>query len=73
MYGDLTSGMVLITTKSYFTGIRDKNMYRAQQQEQRNEQAAQRKAIEEEARRQKEIEAEKEAERQNSGGVQKSE
>lgn len=26
MYGDVLSGVVIITTKSYFTGIRDKNM-----------------------------------------------
>jgi len=26
MYGDVTSGVVIVTTKSYFSGIRDKNM-----------------------------------------------
>ena len=26
MYGDLSSGAVIVTTKSYFSGLRDKNM-----------------------------------------------
>ncbi len=31
MYGDLSSGVVMITTKSYFSGLREKNMRRAEQ------------------------------------------
>lgn len=30
MYGDLGSGVVMITTKSYFSGLREKNMRRAE-------------------------------------------
>jgi hypothetical protein len=37
MYGDLTSGAVIVTTKSYFSGLREKNIrqqaYREKQEE----------------------------------------
>lgn len=33
MYGDVTSGLVIITTKSYFSGIREKNMRLAEMRE----------------------------------------
>lgn len=59
MYGDVTSGLVIITTKSYFSGIRDKNIRLAEQRERQAQAKAQQKAEEEEAKRAKEIEAEK--------------
>jgi hypothetical protein len=59
MYGDLTAGMVLITTKSYFTGIRDKNMFNARMREQREEEETRQKELEEEEKRKAEIEKEK--------------
>lgn len=33
MYGDLTSGAVIVTTKSYFSGIREKNIRQAEYRE----------------------------------------
>jgi hypothetical protein len=59
MYGDLTSGAVIVTTKSYFSGIRDKNMRIAQMREKIQEEKAQQKAKEDEEKRLKEIEEEK--------------
>jgi hypothetical protein len=59
MYGDLTSGAVIVTTKSYFTGIRDKEMRNRAMRESREEKKALEKAKLEEEKRKKEIEKEK--------------
>ncbi len=58
MYGDLTSGAVIVTTKSYFSGIRDKNIRVAQMREKMEEDKAKQKAKLEEEKRKKEIEEE---------------
>jgi len=58
-YGDVTSGVVVISTKSYFSGIREKNMRVGAMQERIREEKAKKKAEEDEQNRQKEIEAEK--------------
>lgn len=58
MYGDLTSGAVIVTTKSYFSGIRDKNIRVAQMREKMEEDKAKQKAKLEEEKRKKEIEKE---------------
>lgn len=58
-YGDLTSGMVMVTTKSYFSGIREKNLRNAAYREQRQQDKQEKKAREEEEARKREIEAEK--------------
>jgi hypothetical protein len=58
-YGDVTSGVVIITTKSYFSGIRDKNMRISAQREREAEVNAKKKAEMDEENRKKEIEAEK--------------
>ena len=59
MYGDLTSGVVIVTTKGYFSGLREKNLRVAAYRESIAEQKAQQKAKEEEENRAKEIEREK--------------
>lgn len=59
MYGDLTSGAVIVTTKSYFSGIRDKNIRVAQVREKIKEEKALQKAKEDEEKRLKEIQEEK--------------
>lgn len=59
MYGDLTSGAVIVTTKSYFSGLRDKNVRVAQVREKIQENKAKQKAKEDEEKRKKEIEEEK--------------
>lgn len=58
-YGDMTSGAVILTTKSYFSGIRDKNLRNAEAQEERDAYKNKQQALEDETNRQKEIEAEK--------------
>lgn len=58
MYGDLTSGAIMITTKTYFSGMRDKNIRQASAQEASRIAAAKRKEKEEEAKRKAEIEKE---------------
>lgn len=58
-YGDMTSGMVMITTKSYFSGIREKNIRNAAYREKREEDKRLQKAKEDEEKRLKEIEEEK--------------
>lgn len=63
-YGDITSGVVVITTKSYFSGIRDKNIRVNEQRERRNEERARKQALEDEEKRKKEIETEKAKEKQ---------
>jgi hypothetical protein len=59
MYGDLTSGAIMITTKSYFSGIRDKNMRLTYEREKAEAKKASEKAKLDEENRQKEIEQEK--------------
>jgi hypothetical protein len=61
-YGDVTSGVVVITTKSYFSGMRDKNIRVAEQKEKIREAKREKKALADEIDRKKEIEAEKEKE-----------
>ena len=58
MYGDLSSGAVMITTKSYFSGLREKTVRNAEAEEAQRLAAAKKKAEEEELKRKKEIEAE---------------
>ncbi|MDI1356512.1 MAG: carboxypeptidase regulatory-like domain-containing protein [bacterium] len=64
MYGDLSSGALLISTKSYFSGLRDKNLRNAERVEKATEERAEKKAKEAEASRAKEIEQEKQKERE---------
>lgn len=59
MYGDLTSGAVMITTRSYFTGIRDKEMRNRAYKEKQEAKKAEEKAKKDEENRLKEIEQEK--------------
>lgn len=58
MYGDLSSGAVMITTKSYFSGLREKMVREANAAEAKRLEAEKKKAMEEEAKRKAEIEAE---------------
>lgn len=58
-YGDITAGAVVITTKSYFSGIREKNIRINAERESREQEKALKKAKEEEEKRQKEIDDEK--------------
>jgi outer membrane receptor protein involved in Fe transport len=37
MYGDVTGGVIIVTTKSYFSGIREKNMRNRMMDEKRKE------------------------------------
>ncbi len=67
MYGDMMSGAVVITTKSYFSGIRDKNIRNSQYRERREEAKRQALAEETERDRQKEIETEKAKEKAQKG------
>jgi len=62
-YGDVTAGVVIVETKSYFSGIREKNMRQAEYRERRAEEKQAKKNQEEEENRQKEIEAEKKKEK----------
>lgn len=59
MYGDVTSGVVLITTKSYFSGLREKNMRTTEILERKEYEHSLKKAKEDEEKRLKEIEEEK--------------
>ncbi|MCE3228142.1 MAG: enterobactin receptor protein [Bacteroidetes bacterium] len=59
MYGDMTSGAVLITTKSYFSGIREKNIRNQEWRDKQETKRAAEKAKLDEANRAKEIEEEK--------------
>lgn len=59
MYGDLSSGVVIITTKGYFSGIREKNVRLASIKESKEQEKADKKAKEDEEKRAKEIEEEK--------------
>lgn len=58
-YGDLTSGMVMITTKSYFSGIREKNIRNAAYREQRENEQREKEEKDQEEKRRLEIELEK--------------
>lgn len=62
-YGDLTSGMVMITTKSYFSGIREKNIRNAAFREKREEDKRIKQEKEDNEKRKKEIEDEKKKDR----------
>ncbi|MBA3681327.1 MAG: hypothetical protein H0W73_09215, partial [Bacteroidetes bacterium] len=63
MYGDVMGGVVIITTKSYFSGIRAKNMRNIAYQEKVAEKKRIEKANKDEENRAKEIEDEKNKER----------
>lgn len=65
MYGDVMGGVVIITTKSYFSGIRAKNMRNIAYQEKINEKKRIEKAKKDEENRLKEIEEEKLKEKVN--------
>jgi hypothetical protein len=56
MYGDLSSGVVIITTRGYFSSIREKNVRMAAKQENEEQEKAKQKAKEDEEKRAKEIE-----------------
>jgi hypothetical protein len=55
MYGDMMSGAMIITTKSYFSGMREKNMRNAERAEAKKEEAEKKKNEEDEMKRQQEI------------------
>jgi len=63
MYGDLSAGVVIITTKSYFSGIRDKNIRTTKIKERDEAEKAKANEKENEERRLKEIELEKKMEK----------
>ncbi|PBQ31137.1 hypothetical protein CNR22_04945 [Sphingobacteriaceae bacterium] len=65
MYGDLQSGVVIITTMGYFSGIREKNVRLASRREAKEEESASKKAKEDEEKRAKEIEEEKAKEKKS--------
>jgi hypothetical protein len=65
MYGDVMGGVVIITTKSYFSGIREKNMRMNAYYEKAQEKKRVEKALKDEENRLKEIEVEKKAEKNN--------
>jgi len=65
MYGDVMGGVVIITTKSYFSGIREKNMRNNAYYEKITEKKRIEKAKQEEIDRLMEIEEEKEKEKIN--------
>ncbi len=65
MYGDVMGGVVIITTKSYFSGIRAKNMRNSAYQEKVAEKKRIEKANKDEENRAKEIEDEKYKEKVN--------
>lgn len=59
MYGDMTSGAVIVTTKSYFSGLREKNIRDNEYRERQALKKAEAKEKLELENRKKEIEAEK--------------
>lgn len=65
MYGDVMGGVVIITTKSYFSGIREKNMRNYAYYEKAQEKKRVEKALKDEENRLKEIEEEKKKEKIN--------
>jgi hypothetical protein len=58
MYGDLTNGVIVVTTKDYFGGMRAKNIYQTQARERYEYKQRIKKERAEEALRKKEIENE---------------
>ncbi len=68
MYGDMSSGAVMITTKSYFSGIREKNMRNQDFLDKQEAKKAEAKAKLDEENRKAEIEKEKQLEKENSPG-----
>lgn len=59
MYGDLTGGAVIITTKDYFSGMREKTMWQRNRAERKEKAELELKKKEEAEKRAKEIEEEK--------------
>ncbi|MBA3663482.1 MAG: carboxypeptidase regulatory-like domain-containing protein [Bacteroidetes bacterium] len=59
MYGDLTSGAVIVTTKSYFSGMREKNIRNQEYRDKQEARRAEEKEKLEAEKRKKEIEEEK--------------
>lgn len=66
-YGDLTSGVIIINTKDYFSGIRHKRMAHKAISDNYELKQREKKAKEEEEKRKKEIEEELRLEQQNKG------
>jgi Carboxypeptidase regulatory-like domain len=62
-YGDLTGGVVIITTKDYFSGMREKNMWQRDRAERKEERELAEKKWNAARLREKEIEEEKQRER----------
>jgi hypothetical protein len=58
-YGDLTGGVVIITTKDYFSGMRSKNMWIRDRADRKEQEAMELKKKAEAEKRAKEIEEEK--------------
>lgn len=58
-YGDLTGGVVIITTKDYFSGMREKNMWKRDRAERKEERELAEKKLKAARQREKEIEEEK--------------
>jgi hypothetical protein len=57
-YGDMLGGVIVVTTKDYFSGIRAKHMRQNYQQEETDRKKREKNAKIEEERRKKEIEEE---------------
>lgn len=62
-YGDLTGGVVIITTKDYFSGMREKNIWQRDRAERKEERELAEKKWKAARLREKEIEEEKQRER----------
>ena len=62
-YGDLTGGVVIITTKDYFSGMREKNIWQRDRAERKEERELAEKKWKAARLREKEIEEEKQLER----------
>jgi hypothetical protein len=67
MYGDLTSGVIVVTTKDYFSGMREKNIAQREYRERQEYKRKQKQEKLEEELRKKEIGAEKAKEKQKEG------
>lgn len=63
VYGDLTGGVVIITTKDYFSGMREKNMWQRDRAERKEQKELAEKKIQAAKRRAQEIESEKQKEK----------
>ncbi|MGZ3884934.1 MAG: carboxypeptidase regulatory-like domain-containing protein [Bacteroidia bacterium] len=66
MYGDLSSGVIAVTTKDYFSGIRSKEIRNREFREKQEELKKQRAEKAQDDRRKKEIEEEKKKEKQGN-------